>query len=160
MPNSPVAAGSPTAIVPSVQYTGSAGVTVRPRSGEGVPRAPVAGRKARALVLAGAMRTVIERRLPARRLDCPLIFHRDGRPLKDFRRPWRDACQAAGVPGKLFHDLRRTGVRNLVRSGATESVAMRISGHTTTSMFRRYNITTEADLQAAAEKVFQVTTEL
>ena len=54
--------------------------------------------------------------------------------------PWAKACMAGGVPGKLFHDLRRTAIRNMIRGGADQKTVMMITGHKTTSVFLRYQI--------------------
>lgn len=84
------------------------------------------------------------------------VFTRnDGQPVRDFRQTWRNACTRAGVPALLFHDLRRTGARNLRRLGVGETTIMRIGGWKTRSVFDRYNIVDESDLADAAEKLNQ-----
>lgn len=78
---------------------------------------------------------------------CPRVFHRNGRRIKTFRRAWATACEDAGFPGRILHDLRRSAVRNLVRSGTPDTVAMKITGHQTRSVFDRYDISSEADVR-------------
>lgn len=101
---------------------------------------------------------------------CPSVFHRNGHPIRTWRRSWLTALRAAGlatVTGKgktrtiraavVKHDFRRTAIRNLARAGVSEAVAMKMCGHETRSVFDRYNITTGDDLRAAAAKLDAVT---
>jgi integrase len=83
--------------------------------------------------------------------DCPYVFFRDGEPIRDFRDAWNRSCRIVGLEGRLFHDLRRTAVRNLIQSGVSEAVAMKISGHRTRSIFSKYKIVSESDLAKVAQ---------
>jgi integrase len=83
----------------------------------------------------------------------PLVFHRSGEPIKDFRKAWSDACKTAGLPGQWVHDLRRSCVRRLEKSGVSRSAAMKLTGHKTESIYRRYAIVSESDLAEGVAKL-------
>lgn len=74
-----------------------------------------------------------------------------GYPMLDIRKAWGKACRAAGLPGILVHDLRRSAVKGMIAAGISEKVAMTMTGHVTRSTFDRYHIVGEADLARAAE---------
>jgi len=80
------------------------------------------------------------------------VFRRDGSPVfstLNLCREWGKAIKAAGVPDLILHDLRRSGIRNLINAGVPETVAMKISGHRTASVFRRYAIVSTEDIRKA-----------
>ncbi len=87
----------------------------------------------------------------------PHVFHNEGDDIRDFRGAWRIACKCAGVPELNFHDLRRTAVRNMRRAGVAQVVRMRITGHRTDSMERRYNIVDIEDIRSAKELMERMT---
>ena len=144
--------------------------------------------ESRSIPLEGQLSDLITRRRRARQVTVTgalmlsdLIFHREGVPIREFRKSWSRACCLAGLgrmvcptcretvdavrvcakcgtkwkheelkyEGRLFHDLRRSAVRDMIRGGTSQAVAMSLSGHKTDSMFRRYNIVDERDKRKA-----------
>lgn len=109
----------------------------------------------RGLPLIGELAALIETRWKARALGVPEVFHLYGRRLNgsSFRRRFRRARREAGHPERIFYDLRRTAARDLRRSGVSEEVAMKITGHKDRNVFRRYNITVYDDVAQAMERM-------
>ena len=108
--------------------------------------------RGRVIALEGPLQEIIKRRLTLRRFGCDVIFHRDGKPVGTFYKRWKRACVLSGITERTPYDLRRTAIRNMIRGGVTEGVAMRISGHRTRLVFDRYNIVSENDLREAVTK--------
>jgi len=98
-------------------------------------------------------RAITENLQRRHKVVCRSVFHRAGQPIKSFRVAFRTACVEAGCPGRVLHDFRRTAVRNLVRAGIPERVAMQMTGHKTRSVFERYNIMSAGDLREAAKRL-------
>src|SRR5262245_33633093 len=75
------------------------------------------------------------------------------KPIKSFSKAFARACREAGCPWRILHDFRRTAVRNLELAGVPRSVAMKLTGHLTESVYRRYAIADQRDLRVAVEKL-------
>ena len=120
-------------------------------------------RKPETMPLEGELQDIIERRRDAAVLHsenaptrfAEFVFHRAGQPISSFSQRWASACVSAGLGKMLFHDLRRTASRNIISAGVPQAVAMKITGHRTDSMFRRYAIVNEEQKREALAKTQQ-----
>jgi integrase len=120
-------------------------------------------RKPETMPIEGELQGIIERRRTARAVEAENgatrfaehVFHHDGQPIGDFRKAWATACKKAGCPGMLVHDLRRSAARSMIAAGVPQAVAMKITGHRTDSMFRRYAIVNEDQKREALAKTQQ-----
>ncbi len=130
--------------------------------------------RGRVLAFDDDLRALFEERWNKRTFEGPdgpalsaYVFHANGRPVVDFRKSWQKACCAAGVGrmvadesdpekeryvGKLFHDLRRSAVRDMVRAGVAPTIARTISGHRSDAVFERYDIVDGRDVRSGLER--------
>jgi integrase len=129
--------------------------------------------EARTVYLDDELREIFNQQWNNRKNLLPYVFlnRRFSGKIKRFEDPWNSACRKVGLgygykvdekyvekwKGKLpagptIHDFRRTAVRNMVRAGIPEGVAMKVSGHKTRAVFERYNIVNDADLKLAAQR--------
>lgn len=99
------------------------------------------------------LRRILEERKALRKDGKRLVFTRKGQPIISMHKAFRAACKEAGVGDRILHDLRRSAIRRMVRKGISETVAMKLSGHKTMSVFRRYDITSTEDLRDAAQRL-------
>ncbi len=112
---------------------------------------------------------LIRNQFKKRRLGCPYVFYRStvnmdiyGRktehvmPIGDFRKVWKGACKEAGIDGMIFHDLRRSAIKEMTETGYSDLVAMQVSGHKSRSVFDRYNIKNVDDQKKAAQRRMEV----
>lgn len=119
-------------------------------------------RQPRIIPIVGPLREVLERRWERRKVTredgttllADLVFHKAGKPFRDYRRAWASAFRLAGIPKRTWHDFRRTAARNMVNAGVPEKVAMEITGHLTRSIFDRYHIVAQREKVNAFEKTF------
>jgi integrase len=127
-------------------------------------------REGRVFVMTTALRTVLqaqhtkhEQLKKAAGHIVPQVFWRmvahgrggplEPKPIKSLNKAFKAACRAAGLAGRIPHDLRRTAVRNLDRAGVPRSVAMAMVGHKTEAIYRRYRIVDAVDLRDAARRL-------
>ncbi len=83
----------------------------------------------------------------------PYVFTRNGQPMKSIREVFAPVCRDASIAQFVFHDLRHTAVTNMRRAGVDALTAMKITGHKTMAVFKRYNTIDEPDLLAARQRV-------
>ncbi len=107
---------------------------------------------ARMLPLSGELLAIIKRAHSQRQLGCPFVFHRNGKPIRNFTDAWKNACRETRL-NVLIHDMRRSAVRNFIRAGFGQKIAMARSGHRSISVFQRYDIIDERDQREAADRL-------
>ena len=106
-------------------------------------------KKPRTLPLEGVLRDVIKRRIKLRDPVSPFVFHRNGKPIKSFRRGFQSAAKRIEIADLVPHDMRRSAIRNFRKAGLSETEGMKLSGHRTRNVYDRYNIVDDEDSRQA-----------
>lgn len=110
-------------------------------------------REGREVFMTDAVYLLLSACVSGKRCEDYVFTRCNGKRVLDFRKTWENACDAAHVPGLLFHDLRRTAARNLRRAGVPETVIMKIGGWRTRSVFERYAIVSRIDIADAMARL-------
>jgi integrase len=118
-----------------------------------LPGTATKNRRPLTMPLTGRLLGVLDRRWQERVETSPYVFHRAGHPVVNFRSAWQGAATTIGQAALVFHDLRRSGARTLLRAGMSEDVVMKMGGWKTRSMLSRYNIVDTTDLADAQAKL-------
>ena len=101
-----------------------------------------------------SLASLLQSRYDARREGATYVFEKaPGQPVRDFRASWKVACEKAGVPGRIPHDLRRSRARAMTRAGVPQATAMRLLGHKSPTVFLRYDVVAVDDLRRAVAAV-------
>ena len=114
-------------------------------------------KKPRTLPLEGALRDIIKRRISLRDPACPFVFHRNGKPIKSFRKAFQAAARATGQLALVPHDMRRSAIRSFRKAGLSETDGMKLSGHKTRSVYDRYDIIDDEDSRQAMRRAQEYT---
>jgi integrase len=109
--------------------------------------------KARKVARPADVREAVEACSAGKQPDAHVFTWPSGKPIHDFRLTWANVCKAAGVSGLTFHDLRPSATRNIMRKGISATVAMKITGHLTRTVFDADDVTADQDLLDAANQI-------
>lgn len=88
-----------------------------------------------------------------RSLPLTPVFTYKGNPMAEMKRSFTTPSQRAGIEGFTYHDLRHTFNTNTYRAGVPIPTIMKITGHKSIAMFRRYTTISPEDLKEAIGKI-------
>jgi integrase len=110
-------------------------------------------RKPRQVPMTPGVRETLSDLAKVRSLTTNHVFLYDGQPILRIDRAFRTAKKEAGITNFRFHDLRHCASTNLRRAGVDTATAMKIVGHKSEKMWKRYNAIEETDLNLAMLKL-------